>query len=98
MSLSRSLAGWSRRWPCAVVLAAIAGGAGCSSSSWSPTREAMTRAEANSLLQQQSVARHQGHTGRSLVLADDHYSRISEPAVFSNASNRTATAAVPTGE
>lgn len=98
MILPRSLARWSRCCPCALAAIVLVTAGGCARSSWSPTREAMTRAEANSLLQQQATARHPGHTNHTLVLADDHYSRMSEPAMLSNASNRTATVAVPTGE
>lgn len=72
---------------------------GCSNStSWSPTRHAMTRAEANTLLRQQAVARRDADANRSLVLADDQSSRMTEPASLSSASSRTATASVPTGE
>lgn len=84
----------------AAVLVA-AGLSGCTQGRWSPTGDAMASAEARSMLRtghptQYSMATPAAPRRRTLVLADDGYSRMT--TTVSDASNTTATASVDDAE
>lgn len=85
-----------------VVIAAGLSLTGCTRGRWSPTGDAMSSAESRGVFGTQST-RGTGTAGlvaarparRSLVLAEDGFSRMTAPpATFHDASNTTATAAV----
>lgn len=67
---------------------------GCAGDQWHPTTNAMARSEANVALHRQATGRTAVRPG-TLVLADDPYSRMVEPATFTGGSGTIMTAGAP---
>lgn len=76
-------------------LAGAGGLSGCSQGQWSPTGDAMASAESRGVFGTPPAQRGPSRPARrSLVLAEDSYSRLATAPVYDGSPNGTATASV----